>query len=116
MLPPKYGRLVGGRFTASSSCWAKPRFCHALVERLYKATLTMSKRLSPAAAMHKGEVMGLAVPGEATWGLQFHPESFLTPEGDLILESFVEGVSCPEDVDRTAFFEFLESVKEEELS
>ena len=41
-------------------------------------------------------VMGLGVPGEATWGVQFHPESFLTEHGDLILEAFISGVRCRE--------------------
>ncbi len=44
----------------------------------------------------EGMVMGLGIPGEATWGVQFHPESFLTPHGDLILESFISGARCPQ--------------------
>ncbi len=45
-----------------------------------------------------GGIMGLAIPGEPTWGVQFHPESFLTPEGDRLLKSFVDGKICPPDV------------------
>ncbi|MEE2889864.1 MAG: aminodeoxychorismate/anthranilate synthase component II [Planctomycetota bacterium] len=44
-----------------------------------------------------GMVMAVAVPGEATWGVQFHPESFLTPDGDLILSSFISGIRCGQD-------------------
>ena len=44
-----------------------------------------------------GMVMGVAIPGEATWGVQFHPESFLTPDGDLILSSFITGIPCSGD-------------------
>lgn len=44
----------------------------------------------------RGGIMGLALPGEATWGVQFHPESFLTPEGDQLLKAFVDGCPCPE--------------------
>ena len=42
-------------------------------------------------------VMAVAVPGEATWGVHFHPESFLTPDGDLILSSFISGIRCGQD-------------------
>ena len=42
--------------------------------------------------------MGLGIPGESTWGVQFHPESFLTPEGDHLLKAFVDGLPCPEDL------------------
>ncbi len=57
---------------------------------------------------HNGMVMAVGVPGEPTWGLQFHPESFLTPDGDLMLSSFVSGVCCEKD-DRTRNFERMDS-------
>ncbi len=43
----------------------------------------------------RGEGMALGIPGESTWGVQFHPESFLTPEGPRLLASFLAGVECP---------------------
>lgn len=46
----------------------------------------------------RGGVMGLGLRGEAVWGVQFHPESFLTPEGDSLLKAFVDGHPCPEDL------------------
>jgi len=42
-----------------------------------------------------GTVMALGIPGEATWGVQFHPESFLTPEGPRLLAAFLAGTVCP---------------------
>ncbi|MEM7261506.1 MAG: aminodeoxychorismate/anthranilate synthase component II [Planctomycetota bacterium] len=39
-----------------------------------------------------GVVMGFGVPGEATWAVQFHPESFMTPEGPRLLDNFRRGV------------------------
>lgn len=47
---------------------------------------------------HDGLVMGLGLPGEATWGVQFHPESFLTPDGGRLLARFLEGCPCPAEV------------------
>lgn len=45
-----------------------------------------------------GGIMGFTIRDEPTWGVQFHPESFLTPEGDRLLKSFVEDGCCPEEV------------------
>jgi anthranilate synthase/aminodeoxychorismate synthase-like glutamine amidotransferase len=42
-----------------------------------------------------GTVMALGIPGEATWGVQFHPESFLTPDGPRLLAAFLAGEICP---------------------
>ncbi len=36
-----------------------------------------------------GEVMGVKHKDYPTWGLQFHPESILTPEGKRIMENFL---------------------------
>lgn len=41
------------------------------------------------------QVMGIGVPGEPTWGVQFHPESFMSPEGPALLAEFLSGVECP---------------------
>ncbi len=40
-------------------------------------------------------IMAFGVPGEATWAVQFHPESFMTPDGPRLLENFLAGVICP---------------------
>ena len=42
-------------------------------------------------------MMALGIPGEATWGVQFHPESFMTPHGQQILSAFLDGVRCPRE-------------------
>ncbi|MFN0059133.1 MAG: anthranilate synthase component II [Planctomycetota bacterium] len=39
--------------------------------------------------------MALGVVGEATWGVQFHPESFMTEHGRELLVQFLGGVRCP---------------------
>ncbi|MGE4619524.1 MAG: aminodeoxychorismate/anthranilate synthase component II [Planctomycetota bacterium] len=63
----------------------------------------LPKTLQVVARSESGMVMGVGVAGEATWGLQFHPESFLTPAGNLILSSFLSGIVCEEDLDRQDF-------------
>ena len=37
-----------------------------------------------------GEVMGIRHETEAVLGVQFHPESILTPQGDRLLQNFLE--------------------------
>ncbi|HVP38964.1 MAG TPA: aminodeoxychorismate/anthranilate synthase component II [Candidatus Saccharimonadales bacterium] len=37
----------------------------------------------------EGEVMGLQLAGQPTWGVQFHPESILTGQGRLLLRNFL---------------------------
>ena len=45
--------------------------------------------LEIAAYTQEGEIMGLRVAGTRTEGVQFHPESILTPEGPRILANFL---------------------------
>jgi len=47
--------------------------------------------LSVAAYTPEGQIMGLRVDGTRTEGVQFHPESILTPEGGRLLENFLQG-------------------------
>ncbi len=39
-----------------------------------------------------GDIMGVRLPGQPVEGLQFHPESILTPEGKRLLGNFLEVV------------------------
>ena len=47
--------------------------------------------LQVTARSEEGVVMGLRVRGTRTEGVLFHPESFLTPEGDRVLGNFLDG-------------------------
>lgn len=47
--------------------------------------------LEVSASSEDGQVMGVRHRTMAVEGLQFHPESFLTTKGDLILENFLKG-------------------------
>lgn len=37
-----------------------------------------------------GEIMALERPGESVFGVQFHPESILTPDGPALMANFLE--------------------------
>ena len=52
-----------------------------------KASLPRTLRLDASA--EDGEVMGLRHRTLPIWGVQFHPESILTPKGDRLLQNFL---------------------------
>lgn len=55
---------------------------HSLVVRGLPADLI-------TATSQDGEVMALAVPGQPAWGVQFHPESVLSPAGRTLLGNWL---------------------------
>ena len=36
-----------------------------------------------------GEIMAVAHKDYRVWGVQFHPESIMTPQGDIIIKNFL---------------------------
>lgn len=51
--------------------------------------------LEATAWAEDGEVMAVRHRTQPAWGVQFHPESILTPDGDALLARFLAGpVSC----------------------
>ncbi|MDD2214395.1 MAG: aminodeoxychorismate/anthranilate synthase component II [Oscillospiraceae bacterium] len=50
--------------------------------------------LRVTARAEDGEVMAVEHTGALVYGLQFHPESILTPEGDRILRQFTRLAKC----------------------
>ncbi|MFQ5654451.1 MAG: anthranilate synthase component II [Planctomycetota bacterium] len=57
----------------------------------------LPSRLRVMAWSRAGEIMALGIPGEASWGVQFHPESYMTAGGDRLLAAFLEGRICPRE-------------------
>ncbi|ALN72040.1 aminodeoxychorismate/anthranilate synthase component II [Aureimonas sp. AU20] len=58
---------------------------HSLIVR---STAEMERSLRAVAWSPEGEIMALRHLGHPTWGIQFHPESVLTPQGSRILANF----------------------------
>ena len=73
-----------GIFAGLSDPFEAGRY-HSLVVR--EESLPMD--LSVTARTDDGLVMGLALRGKPVFGVQFHPESVLTPEGGRLLANFL---------------------------
>lgn len=58
--------------------------------------LNPPKKLDVAAVSEDGEIMAVLNDSMRVYGIQFHPESVLTPDGDLILNNFLQ--ICYEEV------------------
>lgn len=61
------------------------RYHSLIVERL-----SLTETLIITAEDDQGEIMGLRHKEYPTFGVQFHPESILTPQGKKIIENFLE--------------------------
>lgn len=72
-------------FKDLSRCITVGRYHSLIVER---SSLTES--LIIIAEDDQGEIMGLRHKEYPTFGVQFHPESILTPEGKKIIKNFLE--------------------------
>ena len=58
---------------------------------LLLARESVPPEIEVCAETEEGEIMGLRVRGEAVAGVQFHPESILSPEGKALLQNALEG-------------------------
>jgi len=50
---------------------------------------SLDERLEISAYTSEGEIMGVRLKGQPVEGIQFHPESILTPEGKKLLSNFL---------------------------
>ena len=71
-----------GVFKGISSPFAAARY-HSLMVKLVKNALVTTSR------SQDGVIMGLSHPVYPVHGVQFHPESFLTENGFMLVENFV---------------------------
>ncbi len=89
---PMHGRASqvshegGGLFAGLSTPAACGRY-HSLIVR---PTPEMGRHLAADAWSEDGEIMGLSHREHPTYGIQFHPESVLTPDGDRMLRNFLD--------------------------
>jgi anthranilate synthase component 2 len=66
------------------------RYHSLVVDEPPPAELEATARTVPAAAEGEGELMGLRHARLPIEGVQFHPESFMTPNGPSLLANFLE--------------------------
>ncbi|MCL2225260.1 MAG: aminodeoxychorismate/anthranilate synthase component II [Defluviitaleaceae bacterium] len=66
-----------------------PEIQAARYHSLAGAKETLPADLEIIAETESGEIMGICHKKYPVYGLQFHPESILTPEGNVILENFI---------------------------
>jgi anthranilate synthase/aminodeoxychorismate synthase-like glutamine amidotransferase len=99
-------QAFGARVERSAPCHGKPHFVHHLGEGVFAGLpdplLTcryhslvvgadsLPPEIVPQAWTGDGVLMAIRHRDHPTFGVQFHPESFLTPAGDLLLRRFLE--------------------------
>ena len=90
---PMHGKTSALEHSGTGLFAGLPRPCtvgryHSLVARpaALPATLVVTARTAD------GEVMGVKHRSHPTHGVQFHPESILTPDGPRLLSNFLEGI------------------------
>ena len=54
---------------------------------------TLPDVLRVTAETDDGEIMAIEHKTFPIYGVQFHPESVMTPEGDTIIQNFLEGIT-----------------------
>ena len=78
--------VEGGLFDGTSDVIKAARY-HSLAG--IKETLPPDLKI--IAQTDEGEIMGICHKKYPVYGLQFHPESILTPEGHVIIKNFIQG-------------------------
>jgi len=73
-----------GLFAGLDNPFEATRYHSLIVERD-----SLPAELETVAWTPEGELMGLKHTAHETWGVQFHPESVLTPQGMKLIENFL---------------------------
>lgn len=73
-----------GIFAGLPNPFPATRYHSLLVDRA-----TLPPELEPVAETAEGELMGMRHRDHETWGVQFHPESILTPDGRRLIGNFL---------------------------
>ncbi|MGM9321078.1 anthranilate synthase component II, partial [Deinococcus aquaticus] len=96
------GQVLGGRVERAQPVHGRPEFARHAGTGLFAGVpqdapfgryhSLVVRGLNPAfvtATSADGEVMALEVPGRPAWGVQFHPESVLSPAGRTLLGNWL---------------------------
>ena len=86
-----HGKQSRATFHASCPLFAglPPEGLVARYHSLAVDPATLPSRLKPISHAYDGEVMAVQHAEHPTFGLQFHPESIMTPDGRRIIENFM---------------------------
>ena len=87
--PSDVGHEGTGLFEGLPQPFTAGRY-HSLVVR--PDTLSVDLRVTARTA--DGEIMAVEHIANPTWGVQFHPESILTPQGEQLLANFLRLAGC----------------------
>jgi para-aminobenzoate synthetase component II len=89
---PMHGRAsqVTHEGTGLFAGLSSPAPCGRYHSLIVRATPEMERHLVADARSAEGEIMGLRHLDHPTYGIQFHPESVLTPDGDRMLRNFLD--------------------------
>ncbi len=71
-------------------------FCATRYHSLIAREEDLSPRLRISAYTSEGEIMGVRLDRGVVEGVQFHPESILTPEGKGLLDNFLQAAASKE--------------------
>jgi len=88
---PMHGRATSIFHDGSTLFVGQPRsFMAALYHSLAVESASLPPQLVASAWSERGDIMALRHASRPHFGVQFHPESFLTPTGRLLLQAFLE--------------------------
>lgn len=89
-------RLMHGKQSMVEIDTAEPLFrglAHKVLVARYHSLVAEPDSLPDCLAVtardENGEIMAVRHRGKPVYGVQFHPESILTPQGDLIMQNFL---------------------------
>lgn len=80
-------RRFAGRIPILGVCLGHQAICEA-----FGGTVSYAKELRVTAWSEDGEVMAVEHTAYPVFGVQFHPESVMTPDGKAIMKNFMEAV------------------------
>ena len=82
-------RKLGGRIPILGVCLGHQAICEVFGAEIAHAKRLMHGKKSTIEVDANGEIMAVRHREQPVYGVQFHPESILTPLGDTIMRNFL---------------------------